>query len=274
MKIGFVTDEISANLNIAISKCSEWGVDSVEIRSLSSGRIPYISEEEKSSLLSLKKQFGLGVSAISPGIFRFGFHEQEKLIDDFDKTLPESIRLCEQLECRKIIIFGFRRTDLNDESDLDNVINEFGKVAEIASKYGISIAIENGYDSWCKESKRILKIMQGINMPNLGINWDPGNAVGDNEKPFPDTYEKIKQYIINLHVKDTKFNNGFSCHVIGDGAVDWNGQIKAVINDLPDLNMTIETHCEPLIENSLINLQRLKLLIEINKDKTNSRREI
>ena len=262
MKIGFVTDEISSDINVAFTKCAEWGVDTVEIRALGLGRVPYISDEEKRLLLNLKNKFGLEVSALSPGIFRLGFHEKDKLQNDFDKTLPESIKLCELLNCRKIIIFGFRRTDLNDESDLDNVINEFGKVAEIARKYEIQIAIENGYDSWCKESKRIKKIMESVNLPNLGINWDPGNAIGDSEKPFPDTYENIKDYIINLHVKDTKYNNGFSCHVIGDGNVDWDGQIKSIIIDHPGINMTIETHCEPLIENSQKNLERLKLLLE------------
>jgi sugar phosphate isomerase/epimerase len=261
MKIGFVTDEISPDINTALTKCAEWEIDTVEIRSLLSGRLPYISDEEKSSLLNLKKKFGIKVSAISPGIFRFGFGEKGKLKDDFEKTLPDSIRFCELLECKKMIIFGFRRTDLNDESDLDDVINEFGKIAEIASKYDIKIAIENGYDSWCKESKRILKIMNTVNLPNLGINWDPGNGVGDTEKPFPDTYEKIKNYIFNLHVKDTKYNNGFTCHVIGEGDIDWDGQIKSILTDIPDINMSIETHCEPLIENSEKNLKKLKMLV-------------
>jgi sugar phosphate isomerase/epimerase len=262
MKIGFVTDEISSDINVAFSKCAEWGVDTVEIRSLGSARVPYITDEERQILINLKNKFGLEVSALSPGIFRLGYHEKDKLKNDFDKTLPDSIKLCELLNCRKIIIFGFRRTDLNDETDFDNVINEIGKVALFASKYDIQIAVENGYDSWCKESKRIIKIMKSINLPNLGINWDPGNAIGDNETPFPETYKKIKDYIKNLHVKDTKYDNGFSCHVIGDGNVDWDGQIKSIVNDHPEINMTIETHCEPLIENSKINLERLRILLK------------
>ena len=265
MKIGFVTDEISTDINVALQKCDEWGVDTVELRTLTTGRVPFISKEEKNNLLLLKMKYNLEVSALSPGIFRLGYHEKEKLKYDYDKTLPESIKLCEELGCKKIIIFGFRRADLTDETDMDNVINEFGKVADIARRYDIKVAIENGYDSWCKESSRILKIMKSVNLPNLGINWDPGNAIGDNEKPYPETYEKIKDHIFNLHVKDTKYNNGFSCHVIGEGGVDWDGQIKAVMNDHPSINMSIETHCEPLIENSKKNLDKLRALLNMNK---------
>ncbi len=261
MKIGFVTDEISPDLNIAITKCKEWGVSSVEIRNLITGRIPFISADERKLLISMIKDNKFEVSAISPGIFRFGYSEKERLKEDFDKTLPEAIKICKELDCNKMIIFGFRRTDLTDETDLDNVITEFGRVADIAAEFGIQVAIENGYDSWCKESHRILRIMESLNRPNLGINWDPGNAVGDKENLL-ETYSKIKKYITNLHVKDTKYNNGFSCHVLGFGSVDWDNQIRMILKDVPDINMTIETHCEPLIESSEKNLNILKTIIE------------
>jgi len=145
MKIGFVSDEISPNIEIAINKCIEWGIDNLELRNLLSGRLPYVDKEEKEKLFKLVKDFNISISAISPGIFRYEYQDIEKLKYDFEKTLPDTIRLCEKLNCKKIIIFGFRRKNLLDDSDLDNVINEFGKVAEIASKYDINIAIENGY---------------------------------------------------------------------------------------------------------------------------------
>ncbi|HQJ76348.1 MAG TPA: sugar phosphate isomerase/epimerase family protein [Bacteroidota bacterium] len=261
MKIGFVSDEISPNIEIAINKCIEWNIDTLELRNLLTGRLPYVDKEEKEKLFKFVKKFNINISAISPGIFRYEYQDTEKLKLDFEKTLPDTIQLCERLNCKKIIIFGFRRKNLLDDTDLDNVINEFGKVAEIAAKYSINIAIENGYDSWCKESKRILRIFEILNCKNLGINWDPANAIADNEKPFPDTYEKIKSYITNLHVKDTKHNGNFTCLPIGEGNVDWEGQIKAILNDIPDINITIETHCEPLIINSKKNLEKLKEII-------------
>lgn len=262
MEIGFLTDEISIDIDIALSKCSEWGINTIELRNFKTGRLPFIDESEKEHTINLVKTLGLKVSALSPGIFRFNFEDKDKLEYDFNITLPETIRLCEKLNCNKIIIFGFRRNNLNDNSDLDNVINEFGKIADISLKYGINIAIENGYDSWCKESKNIIQIFDSLNRNNLGLNWDPANAIGDSEKPFPEQYEMIKKYICNMHVKDTKFVNGFLCFPIGEGDVDWYGQLKAVINDIPDLNLTIETHCEPLIENSKKNLDRLREIIK------------
>jgi L-ribulose-5-phosphate 3-epimerase UlaE len=76
--------------------------------------------------------------------------------------------------------------------------------------------------------------------------------------PYPDGYEAIKKWIVNVHVKDTIKGSLLACVPIGEGKVDWEGQIQALVRDRLVEHVTIETHCLPLIENSQKNLQWLR----------------
>jgi hypothetical protein len=52
---------------------------------------------------------------------------------------------------------------------------------------------------------------------------------------------------------------------VGEGKVDWEGQMQALVRDAAVKQVTIETHCLPLIENSQKNLQRLRqILLRLN----------
>jgi sugar phosphate isomerase/epimerase len=262
MKIGIVTDEISLNIDEAFNYCKEWDINLVELRCLESGRVPNINEEELGKLLKLKKNFGIEVTAISPGIFKSPLIEMNKIHDELNNTLPLSFSLAEKLGTSMIIVFGFQRLGDEKESDFDNIVNLFGEAASNAEKFGFKISVENEPGFWCDSGENTAKIIQKVNMKNFGANWDPGNAVGNTEIPYPDGYNFIKNYISNVHVKDTKVSSLIECFVIGEGVIDWENQIKALIEDRPVSHVTIETHCQPLIEKSKKNIDILRALIK------------
>ena len=97
--------------------------------------------------------------------------------------------------------------------------------------------------------------------PALGANWDPCNAFGTDEVPYPDGYAAVRPVIMNVHAKDTARGSLIQCVPIGEGAIDWAGQIRALVADRIVPHVTIETHCLPLVEQSAKNVRTLRSLI-------------
>ena len=262
MKLGIVTDEISLNAEEALGYCKEWGIEKVEIRCLQSGRVPYISDEELNKFIELKRKCGIKVTALSPGFFKGKISEKEKYQEELDKHLPKLIEMCKALDTNLVIVFGFNRED-GDEGNKETVINVFKEIAKRVEKHGLKIAVENEPGFWCDTGTRTAEIVKAVGMKNFGVNWDPANAYVENEEvAFPTGYESVKGCTFNVHVKDTRLGSLVQCCPVGEGLIDWDGQIKALLQDKIVEHVTIETHCLPLIEKSKVDIDRINEIIK------------
>jgi len=263
MKLGIVTDEISLKVEESLRYCNEWGIDRVEIRCLETGRVPYVDEEEIKKFIELKNKYGIKVTALSPGFFKGKLSEKEKYQEELDKHLPNLVKLCERLETNMIIVFGFNKDKDEPASNQEGVVEVFGEIAKRTEKYGLKIAVENEPGFWCDTGSKTAEIIKKVNMKNFGSNWDPANAYyEDGELAYPAGYESLKDVIFNVHVKDTKVGSLVKCCPVGEGAIDWDGQIKALLNDKIVEHVTIETHCLPLIEMSKLDIDRITEIIK------------
>src|SRR5690606_13320289 len=79
--------------------------------------------------------------------------------------------------------------------------------------------------------------------------WDPGNDIYDpeGERPFPDGYELVKDYMVHMHLKDAKrLSDGTVVGVpLGQGDVDYVGQFEALSRDGYSGYVVLETHYRP-----------------------------
>jgi sugar phosphate isomerase/epimerase len=139
------------------------------------------------------------------------------------------------------------------------------RAAEAAAKYSIRIAIENEPGFWCDTGENTCRMITTVAHSSLGANWDPCNAYGTDETPYPDGYEALKDRIVNVHAKDTSKGSLIQCVPIGAGAVDWRGQIAALLRDGIVGHVTIETHCLPLIDNSRHNVEILRQYMQASR---------
>ncbi|NUO84061.1 sugar phosphate isomerase/epimerase, partial [candidate division KSB1 bacterium] len=160
-----------------------------------------------------------------------------------------------------IIIFGFKRSAEDAPHDERNILEVLRRAASSAKQHGLTLAVENEPGFWCDTGTNTARMLAQIDLPNLRANWDPCNAIGTKEIPYPQGYEAIKKWIVNVHVKDTSKGATVSCVPIGAGKVDWRGQLQALVRDRVVAHVTIETHCLPLLENSRKNLETLRGLL-------------
>jgi sugar phosphate isomerase/epimerase len=259
MRIGIVTDEISSNVREAIELGVSWGIMDYELRVVGEARVPAITAETAGELLQLKAKFGVRYTALSPGTCKGAIDDAAKLEQECNETMPATFALAKKLEVPLVIIFGFQRLPNQPDSLESKVIAAFRQIAAAAEKAGLRLAIENEPGFWCDTGRNTARIIAAVDSPFLRANWDPANALGTDEPPYPDGYEAIKKWIVNVHVKDTIKSSLLACVPIGEGKVDWEGQIQSLVRDRLVEHLTIETHCLPLIENSQKNLQWLRL---------------
>ncbi|MCZ6674008.1 MAG: sugar phosphate isomerase/epimerase [Verrucomicrobia bacterium] len=261
MEIGFVTDEISPDVKEAIEIGVSWGINNYELRVVGEHRIPDITADKIEQIVRLKEKFGIRITALSPGTFKGTLKDSTITEREISETLPETFRLAKMFNADTVIVFGFKRSHEDHADDEQQVVDLFSRVAASAHHHGLVIAVENEPGFWCDSGANTARILAAVNSPALRANWDPGNSVGTDEPPFPDGYRAIKDWIANIHVKDTIRGALVECVPVGEGVVDWPGQLRAIVQDQAVRHVTIETHCLPLIEKSKQNLRVVKELI-------------
>ena len=264
MRLAIVSDEISKDFRKAAEYGIEWGITDYEIRYLTTGRVPYVANDETNLVQEVMKEHDLSISAISPGLFKISLLEEEMLKLQIEENIYESFRLADRLGTRNVIIFGFKRYEREPQSDYIQVLHILGRMAGLAEKYGFQLLLENQPGYWADTGVNTAKILDDIDSKNLKANWDPANAAGTGEIPYPYGYLAIREHIRSIHVKDYRNNmNGEPEYVVvGDGVVDWQGQFRAIMHGVNINYITIETHCKPLINNSHRNIIQIIDLLE------------
>jgi sugar phosphate isomerase/epimerase len=264
MRLAIVSDEISKDFRKAVEYGLEWGITDYEIRSLTTGRVPYVANDEINLVKEVVKEHDLNISAISPGLFKIALNEEDQLKLQIEENIYESFRLADRLGTRNVIIFGFRRYDREPPSNYIQIVHILTRMASLADKYGFQLLLENEPGFWADSGVNTSKILDDIDSKSLQANWDPANAAAAGEIPYPYGYLAIRKHIRSIHVKDFRrnINNDYEYVVVGDGVVDWQGQFRAIMYGVHIDYITIETHCRPLINNSHRNIVKIIDLLE------------
>lgn len=264
MRLAIVSDEISKDFRKAVEYGMDWGITDYEIRTLTTGRVPYVANDEINLVNEVTKAQDLNISAISPGLFKISLNDEDQLKLQIEENIYESFRLADRLGTRNVIIFGFKRYDREPQSNYIQIIHILKRMASLAEKYGFQLLLENRPGFWADTGVNTAKILDEIDSKNLSSIWDPANAAAAGEIPYPYGYLAIRKHIRSIHVKDYRRNsqNEHEYVVVGDGVVDWQGQFRAIMHGVHIDYITIETHCRPLINNSHRNIVKIIDLLE------------
>ncbi len=262
MRIGIVTDEISPDIREAISLGVSWGIHDFEFRTSQSGRIPHISKEDTQVLFECKKEFGISFTALSPGTFKAPLEDVVTIQKDLNEVLPATIELAHKFHTPLILTFGFIKSITAGDSEFELAVKTLKSAAELAERNGITLALENEPGFWADSGKRTAKLLAAVGSKSLMANWDPANALGAENHPFPIGYEALKPWVANIHVKDVQKDSTLACVPVGEGKINWEGQLRAIVKDGRLSHVTIETHCLPLIEKSKQNVETVSRILK------------
>jgi len=263
-QIAIVTDEISQDFESAVVLGLEWGIRNFEIRSVNMHRVPDFSETERRVIFDVVKTLGVRVTALSPGLFKIPLDAQLANAH-LEQRLSQSIELAHELGTDKLIVFGFVRPKHVTATEYPQQIIDFlGAAAQKAAGEGVVLALENEPICWADTGKTTAQILGAVGAENLGINWDPCNAMWSGETlPYPKGYEQVRPYMNHLHIKDARRDSAgkWEHTIIGEGNIDWTGQIDALLQDGFKGPLTIETHFGPGVKTSKACAQALKRIL-------------
>jgi sugar phosphate isomerase/epimerase len=265
MYLSIVTDEISSDPITAVELAMEWDINHFEVRGVGSGRLPDISDADRRRLRSLAARGDITLTAMSPGFFK-GPVDSEATRTQVSDGLPRAIDLATELGIPKMVVFSGRKESGMPRSEGVRRIGEI--LAECATKLdeaGIALLVENEHICWGDTGSNTVDILEAAGHPNMSLNWDPCNGLWAGEPPLPAEYERVKDRIGNVHVKDSLRDRlgVFRGVPIGEGEVGWRDILPALIRDGWRGPFCVETHYQPKVRGSRICTENLKrLLIE------------
>ena len=290
MKLSIVTDEVSADLETALELAQTWDLDGVELRGIGGQRYPAVSPFWQKRVPELVSEYNLPVVALSPGLFKIPYprkpplstrilrwedamvferHQNEEQLVRYhlEVLLPETIKAAVQLEAQIIVCFSFDRGDYEPPTAPvpEQVIDALKDAARQVEKAGLTLALEVEHICWGDIGERAAKIVERVGSPAMGINWDPANAYrAGSDRPYPDGYLEVRDYIRHVHYKDAGIVNVNSGErgFVYDGEVDWQGQIGALLHDGYQGYISIETHVKPKVEMAKRSLDRVRKWME------------
>ena len=260
-KVGVISDEISQDFDHACSVISkDFGLQHVELREIWNKNLQTVTAAEIAEAQKILSKYGLRVTDISSPLFKVDWpgapHSpygskadlhgaDEANFKQQDEVLERSIALAKQFKTDKVRCFDFWRID--DVKPYRAAINEkLQRSAEIAAKEKVILVLENEFACNTATGREAAATLAAVPSPNLGLNWDPGNAVMRGElDAFPNGWNAVpKDRLRHCHVKNAvKDDSGkIVWSPVDIGFVDWTAQFRAFAKMEYSGGVILETH--------------------------------
>ena len=146
--------------------------------------------------------------------------------------------------CR--VLSGQGRPEVTRQQGTRWVIECIRECVEYAAQKNIVLSLENHYkdEYWkypefAQRQEVFLEIVNALEAPNFGVQYDPSNALIAGENPI-ELLEKLKHRVVTMHASDRHLSPGHSLaelreleNSVGYARILVHGRIGAGLNDYP-----------------------------------------
>jgi len=250
---GAVTDVFSADVAAAAQAMRELGMHGAEVRTINGVRILEADRSAIESALRVLRENHLDVVAIASPLLKCGLDEWEEQ----SKLAERAFDIAHMAGAKIVRVFsGLRVAD--PEKSFERVVDLLQDLADKAARRGLIIGLENDRACNISTAQEMAGVLAAIDHSNLQVVWDPGAAYISGEKPFPTGYQMLDAKRIALvHAKDCTLDGHKPVwEPLGDGDIDWQGQIDALAEDRYDGAIHLETYW-PGVTQCAKNLKRM-----------------
>ncbi len=243
MKLAVFTDEVSQDLDTAVALAVRYRCEGVELRSVWNTPVQKLSSQQVQRIRETLEANRLTCCAISSPVFKCDLDSPEQ-----QKEHLEFLRHCahvgKELGTDIVRVFAFWRQKGPAKEVWERVREQFRAAVPVAEAEGIILGIENEAATYSGTAAEVRRLIQEVNSPVVKAIWDPCNEVYAEEgvTPFPDAYETVKPWIVHVHAKDAVKRPEPDIRCLGEGDVDWRGQLKALLDSKYEGYLSLETH--------------------------------
>jgi sugar phosphate isomerase/epimerase len=252
------TDEISQDFADAVRTAAAAGLHYVDVRrawGVFSHELPRTKWKEMAAILD---ENGLRTGAIQSNFGKCPLEGEG--YEEHMRFLPVLVEQAHFFGTRVIRTFPFWQTDRsragayphrmrpNLPAMLPTIVRQFRPAARLAEQEGIVLALEPEHSTFSGSPAEVRAIIDALESPAVKVAWDVSNGWPD-EPIFPDTYERFRGLVANVHVKERAFAPGDPAGegrrlpvLLGTGVLPWPEVIERLEADGYEGVYTIETH--------------------------------
>jgi sugar phosphate isomerase/epimerase len=258
--VAVINDEISQDFDHACQVAAhDFGLQWIELRGMWNKNISELDADEIARAKAILEKYKLRVTDIASPLFKSDWpgapiSKQSERRDQFhadfdfkqqDALLEHCIELTQDFQTDRIRCFDFWRLD--DVKPYREAINKkLRQAARRCAESNLILLLENEMSCNTATGEEAAETLRAVTEPNFMLNWDPGNAATfAGNIPFPDGYNLLpKQRIGHCHAKSLvrKADGKWDWAPVGEGAVDWPGQLRALKQDGYRYAVSLETH--------------------------------
>jgi sugar phosphate isomerase/epimerase len=255
--IAAITDEFSPDIEIAARSMAEIGMTGAELRMIFGKNVIDLTDQELDRAREIVSRHGLEIVSIaspllkcvlpdSPDVdarFQQDVFAATYTFDDQPRLADRALEIADRTGARIVRVFSYWRT-VRPEACFERIARALERLAGQAALHGRTIGLENEHACNIATGAETARVLEAVAHPNLKVVWDPANAYVSGETPYPDGYRRLPvQRIAHVHAKDCRVegHRPVWC-ALGEGRIDWKGQIGALAADGYKGWLSLETH--------------------------------
>ena len=259
-RVAVINDEISQDFDHACYVAAhDFGLQWIELRGMWNKNLTKLDARELSEARAILAKYKLRVTDIASPLYKVDWpgapiskqserRDQFHADDEFrqqDALLEHCIDLAKTFDTDRIRCFDFWRLD--DVKPYRAEMNEvLRKAAKRCAKSKMILLLENEMSCNTATGAEAAATLAAVTERNFMLNWDPGNAATfPGSDPYPKGYDLLpKRRIGHCHAKSVVREPGgkWQWAPVGQGVVDWVGQLRALDGDGYHYAISLETH--------------------------------
>lgn len=235
------SDEVTEDFNGQAEFLVSQNIRNIEIRFVNSKNILDLDQEELAEAKLILNDHGIAVSAIASPIGKV------KIDEPFEKHLSRfkhAIEIDDYLHAPFIRIFSYYPPDGKSiEAYREEVLSRMAAKAELVKGSTVVLVHENEAHIYGHSAGNCVDLVTTINSEHLKLAYDPANFVWGERivNSMESCWPEMKPHVVHVHIKDWKLGSSAIGSIPGHG----DGQVKALIQELADMNYTGYLTMEP-----------------------------
>ncbi|MCX8131803.1 MAG: sugar phosphate isomerase/epimerase [Clostridia bacterium] len=189
-----------------LSTAKDLGFNGIEVRGIENEL--YVPKSKPFSVTNIEgtkarlNKLGLEIPCLTSACYLFDKAKKDFYINEG----KEYIDIAQKLGTPFVRVLGDANPEPGNEIDFCFVADNLKTLTEYAKDKNVKILIEtNGIFA---DSEKMLELVKAVDNTNLGVLWDIHHPFRFMNEPVEKTYAALKDYIMFIHMKDSKVEEG------------------------------------------------------------------
>jgi sugar phosphate isomerase/epimerase len=268
-RLGVVSTELGDDLQRVCTAATSLGIQDLELHTLWGRQVTDLTDDDARRARDVIRAHGLRTCLITGPAFKAAPLEsiapagecETRIYQEHRQTLEREVALARLFGTDRVRVFSFARprdkigagvpggrpSPELGESELETLRRGFAPLVGLAEREGVTLMLENVRSCYADTGLHSRQILAAIDSPRVRLIWDPANAFVSGEAAACSVgYDAVRPYVAQVHAKDAAIVDPSTGETewrrIGDGAMDWTGQLRALLADGYAGVVSLETH--------------------------------